>query len=89
MPEFFADAALYYHPRDGDDLAAQMHRVLTAGSEECATRRETLRTRARQFQWRETAERTIEQLTLAAAGVSRLSVPEWSGEDPKTGPQIT
>jgi glycosyltransferase involved in cell wall biosynthesis len=89
MPEFFADAALYYHPGDGDDLAAQMRRVLTAGSGECATRRETLRTRARQFQWRETAERTIEQLTLAAAGASRLPVPEWSGEDSETGPQIT
>jgi glycosyltransferase involved in cell wall biosynthesis len=89
MPEFFADAALYYHPGDGKGLAAQIAGVIAAGSEECATRREALRARARQFQWRETVDRTIEQLTLAAAGTGPLRASEWRGEGPGTGQQIT
>jgi glycosyltransferase involved in cell wall biosynthesis len=87
MPEFFADAALYYHPGDDEGLAAQIMTMLAASPEECATRREALRNRARRFQWRETADRTIQLLTLAAAGVATLPVCTESGQGSKTGGQ--
>ena len=68
MPEFFADAAFYYHSGNAEDLATQIGTVLAAAPAELVTRRDALQARARRFQWRETADQTIEELAAACAG---------------------
>jgi glycosyltransferase involved in cell wall biosynthesis len=84
MPEVFADAALYYHPGNGGDLADQLRKVLTSGPEERAGRRQALQARARQFQWRETVDRTIEELARAV-GVGSGLIPERRDGVRRTG----
>jgi glycosyltransferase involved in cell wall biosynthesis len=67
MPEVFGDAAVYYEPGNAEDLTVQLRRLFAAEPEERTARREALRERASRFQWRETADRTIEELVLATA----------------------
>jgi glycosyltransferase involved in cell wall biosynthesis len=65
MPEFFGDTAYYYQARNARSLAEQLMTALDApGADQQAKRLAAIR-RARQFDWRTTAERTLEQLRLA------------------------
>lgn len=67
MPEVFGDAAAYYEPGDAEGLAAELRRALAAEPGERAARREALQARASRFRWRETADRTVDELVLATA----------------------
>lgn len=66
LPEFFQEAAIYYRAHQADSLASVISQAFNLDPEED----EKLRTRARQqaqkFTWRETAERTLRELELAA-----------------------
>jgi glycosyltransferase involved in cell wall biosynthesis len=65
MPEFFGDTAYYYRARDARSLAEQLMAALNAPEADRQAKRLAAIRRARQFDWRTTAERTIEQLRLA------------------------
>jgi alpha-1,3-rhamnosyl/mannosyltransferase len=68
MPEFFGDAALYYRAGDTDGLANRV--ALLLGKSSDSTRMHTAASaRARTFDWKTTAERTIAELRRAI-GVS-------------------
>ena len=70
MPEFFADAATYYEPRDARTLASRVTEVLRLPSGELSRRRAAALRRAAGFTWSRTADETVAQLQLAtlAAG---------------------
>lgn len=67
MPEFFADAALYYRERDATDLARRIAEALTLTDRERATLREKSITRASLFTWEATANATVAELQRAIA----------------------
>lgn len=65
LPEIGGDAALYFDPRDSGELASLIARVTT----DSALRAELSqrgRARAAEFQWAETADRTLEVLRRVA-----------------------
>lgn len=65
MPEFLEDAALFYESGDPEDLAAKLRMALMCqGSSERGVGR-LASERAKQFQWKEAAEKTVQQLILA------------------------
>lgn len=66
MPEFFRDAAVYYRGGDSEDLGRQLQEVLVAGPAYRERLRKRALSRARDFGWDTCAERTLEQLDLAA-----------------------
>jgi glycosyltransferase involved in cell wall biosynthesis len=65
MPEFFADAALYYRARDAKNLAARIAGMRAMTEEERATMRERAIARAGDFSWERTASQTVTELELA------------------------
>lgn len=65
MPEFFGDTAYYYRARGARSLAEQLMAALNAPEADQQVKRLAAIRRARQFDWRTTVERTIEQLRLA------------------------
>lgn len=65
MPEVFRDAARYYDARDGASLAAAIRCTLSLSDSEKASIRARAIERAGDFQWRDTAEQTVRQITLA------------------------
>jgi glycosyltransferase involved in cell wall biosynthesis len=66
MPEFLEDSAAYYQAGSGADLGRKLEMALQATEEEKAKRRARAAARAREFDWRITAERTLSELELAA-----------------------
>jgi glycosyltransferase involved in cell wall biosynthesis len=67
MPEFFDNAATYYHGGDSAGLAAALRGALALCDEERARRSERASNRSRCFDWHVTARRTVDELVLAAA----------------------
>jgi glycosyltransferase involved in cell wall biosynthesis len=69
MPEFFGDAALYYRAGRADALAGKLAPLLRNPAD--TTRmRAAASERARTFDWRTTAERTLAELHRASTQVS-------------------
>jgi glycosyltransferase involved in cell wall biosynthesis len=64
MPEFFADVAAYYSPREPGELAARLTEILNAPTHVLAGARARM-DRAATFTWQRTADRTIEELQCA------------------------
>jgi glycosyltransferase involved in cell wall biosynthesis len=67
MPEFFADAALYYRAGDPAGLAASLERVLTE-PDIVRTLKQAATLRSHAFDWETTARRTVAELEAAASG---------------------
>jgi glycosyltransferase involved in cell wall biosynthesis len=63
MPEFFADAALYYRERDGDALARRLAEGFSLSDN--TEWRQRARLRARAFTWDATARATVAELLRA------------------------
>ncbi len=66
LPEFFQTAALYYRPKSGAALAQAISVALAHSPEAADEMRLRARRRAGDFSWRDTTERTIHELELAA-----------------------
>jgi glycosyltransferase involved in cell wall biosynthesis len=66
MPEFFGDAALYFHEGEIQALAALVQRVCSGPADERYLR-EKARARSQAFSWEDTAAGTVRQLQLAIA----------------------
>ena len=67
MPEFFGESAYYYRARDGEALAGRLVEALNAPLAERQAKRDAAATRARCYDWKTTAERTLEELEMAAS----------------------
>jgi glycosyltransferase involved in cell wall biosynthesis len=65
MPEVFRSAAAYYRQASPSALAESLIGVLQAGVSEKRSLRSAALRRARDFGWRQTAERTVEELSAA------------------------
>jgi hypothetical protein len=65
MPEFFADAAIYYPERDASALAERLAAALALPPEERERLRRMSRARAALFPWQATARGTAAELRLA------------------------
>jgi glycosyltransferase involved in cell wall biosynthesis len=65
LPEVGGDAVAYVDPRDPDDIAATMERLLR-DPEERRRLGEAARRRASEFSWDETARKTLQQITSLA-----------------------
>ncbi|MGE3540335.1 MAG: glycosyltransferase [Candidatus Tectimicrobiota bacterium] len=65
MPEFFRDIALYYQAGDAHSLAQQLDVLSHTPAEQKSVRQRAAKIRTQQFQWHETAQATLGQLTLA------------------------
>ncbi len=66
MPEFFADAALYYRRRDPSHLAERLTEAASMAPDRAAAHRHAARARAGEFRWADTARRTVDELIRAA-----------------------
>ncbi len=66
LPEVFAEAAVFYPPKDAAALAAIVERLLGADSEELNRMSAAARDRAAQFSWDRCAEKTVAQLAKTA-----------------------
>ena len=64
MPEFFAEAALYYRAGDQEGLARQLQTALRNGTERTRLSRAAVE-RARLYTWDQTCEKTIQELERA------------------------
>jgi glycosyltransferase involved in cell wall biosynthesis len=69
MPEFYADAAVYYRERDAADLARCINALTESERQRLGAR---AKERARDFTWDATARNTIAELERA---VSRYRSP--------------
>jgi glycosyltransferase involved in cell wall biosynthesis len=67
MPEFFRDAARYYRPGDPSSLAVAIRETLALPRDEKEALRSKARSRAGDFDWDATAERTIAELRKVVA----------------------
>ncbi len=65
MPEFFAESALYYEPKNSRELALKITLALQASEDEKKRRRDKALERAAAFSWQTTAENTVRELKLA------------------------
>ena len=65
MPEFFADAAVYYRERNAGDLASRLVETLAMAEPERQRLRERARERAGTFTWDATARATVAELQRA------------------------
>ncbi len=66
MPEFFGEVALYYRPKDPNDLAGQIGVALGTSPEERRAKQLASQARAQNFKWSETARKTIDLLEAVA-----------------------
>lgn len=66
MPEFFGDAALYYTPRSGEELARCMDERDSMDEDQVAALRARATQRARDFRIEQTVEDTIAQIQRVA-----------------------
>jgi glycosyltransferase involved in cell wall biosynthesis len=69
MPEFFGGAAYYYEARNGRALAERLMEALAAPESVQRARREAATDRAGRYAWKNTADRTVEELELAMGRV--------------------
>ncbi len=67
MPEFYADAAVYYRQRDVADLSRKLREALSFNEDRRARLRERAVARSRHFTWEETARSTLAELRCAMA----------------------
>ena len=65
MPEFFKEAALYYRPGDPGSLAEKIGTALAFSSDERRMYQLGAQARAKDFNWSDTAKKTIDELLLA------------------------
>lgn len=65
MPEIFGDAAVYYSTKDGKNLSEKIQTVLGWDDEKRNEMSRKAKTRAEEFSWDVTAEKTIEVLKMA------------------------
>ena len=65
MPEFFGDSAAYYRAKDGERLATVLAFALGSSDETKSAKNTIAVSRAKQFDWKTTANQTVEQLELA------------------------
>jgi len=86
MPEFLADSALFYEPGDPEDLAAKLRTALMCqtGSERRVGRLAS--DRAKQYQWKKTAEKTVQQLLLAVEDRQRTRDSAKGSPTDRTSP---
>lgn len=68
LPEVFAEAAVFYPPKDAAALGAVVERLLCADSEELKRMSAAARGRAAEFSWDTCAHETATQLAWAAKG---------------------
>jgi glycosyltransferase involved in cell wall biosynthesis len=73
MPEFLEDAASYYEPLDGTDLAYNLRAVLDSAASLKEMRRQRILSRASTFTWQNTVDNTIRELRQACDGLYRVS----------------
>ncbi len=66
LPEVVGDAALLVNPRDSEEIAVAMHRLLTDDALHAELREKGLQ-RARTFSWEKAAQRTLEVYRQVAA----------------------
>jgi len=66
LPEIFGDAAIYYTPKDGQDLAEAIKKVLSWNDHQCNEMSSRAKKRSSQFSWDICAEKTIYELKKAA-----------------------
>jgi glycosyltransferase involved in cell wall biosynthesis len=66
LPEIFQTAAVLYRPQSEAALAQAISRAMASSPEAAAERRRRAKTRAGDFSWQKTADRTIHELELAA-----------------------
>ena len=71
MPELFGGSAYYYRARDGASLAESLLQALGAPEAERLARRAAAEGRAKCYDWKVTAERTLEELEKAVARGTR------------------
>jgi glycosyltransferase involved in cell wall biosynthesis len=65
LHEVCGDAARYFDPRDGADLARNIREILDSGPE-LARMRERGRERAAAFSWRESARKSLDAIVSSA-----------------------
>ncbi|MCL5103746.1 MAG: glycosyltransferase family 4 protein [Armatimonadetes bacterium] len=65
MPEFFRDCPLYYEPRNVARLAGVISRALNLPRDEADKRGAAAVKRAAEFNWADTARRTVDELEIA------------------------
>lgn len=68
MPEFFADAAIYYRERDAEDLGARIREALAAPEQTRQRLRAAARARATLYSWDATVRATVVELERARGG---------------------
>lgn len=66
LPEIFGDAAIFYVPYSGEDLANKIMKVLSWDSQKRTLASEIARQRASEFSWDKTAEQTVNELMIAS-----------------------
>ena len=66
LPEIFDNAATFYKPYSGEDLANKILRVLSWDRIKVTQAAETARQRASEFTWDRTAEQTVKELVIAS-----------------------
>jgi glycosyltransferase involved in cell wall biosynthesis len=71
LPEFFGDAALYYASGDAHSLADQLRVALNMPTEQRIAMQNAALARAHDFQWTETARRTVDELIQCVASTRR------------------
>ena len=65
LPEIFGDAAVYYKPGDGKDLAISIHKLLGLDEQQRKDMAEEAQKRASMFSWDVTVEKTLNELKKA------------------------
>jgi glycosyltransferase involved in cell wall biosynthesis len=65
LPEFFADSAMYYPPKDFTALAKQIQAVISMGPAERATMSGAAKDTALRFSWEICAQKTVNELQKA------------------------
>jgi glycosyltransferase involved in cell wall biosynthesis len=66
LPEIFNNAATFYKPYSGEDLANKILTLLSWDSGKLLRASETARQRALEFSWDNTVEQTINEFILAS-----------------------
>ena len=69
LPEIFRNAAIFYKPYSGEDLANKIMKALSWDSQKRALASETARQRASEFSWDVCAEKIVAELAKAANNI--------------------